>query len=451
MSFLTDASSEMIYPLLPSFLSTVLKAGPAYLGVIEGVAEATASALKLAAGRLSDRAPRRKPFVVFGYGLSTVVRPLIALAAAPWHVLAVRVADRVGKGTRGAPRDAILAAVTPAGERGRAYGFHRAMDHAGAVVGPVGLGRALGHWRSAARVRPGHRTGASSHGRASVRRRGAGSRARKERLACARRWSVRLRLERIPCGCRKRRGRPAPLPDLPRRSRHLQSWKLRRRLSPPARPGSGNAPRVHPPALDVPPRREVGREHVRRGLVRSRGATPAIVLGRAVYAIAYVGFALASGPRAIWLLFAVYGLFHALTEGPEKALVADLAPPNRRGWAFGLYHAVTGAMLLPASLLTRRPLAGLWSPGRPRHGCGPRRASRGHFVPCGDETQRRALKGSYGLRVTRNSFPAKRAGSGGAAQHRCLVRAASVAPDSFGRSERGVRGVRRSTPLLSEG
>ena len=143
VSLLTDASSEMIYPLLPSFLTGVLRAGPAFLGLVEGAAEALASVLKLLSGRLSDRTRRRKPFVVFGYGLSTLARPLVAVAASPLHVLAIRLADRFGKGVRGAPRDALLAAATPAGERGRAFGFHRAMDHAGATLGPLLASAAL--------------------------------------------------------------------------------------------------------------------------------------------------------------------------------------------------------------------------------------------------------------------------------------------------------------------
>src|SRR5258708_1779345 len=127
----------MIYPLLPAFLTGVLKARPAFLGLVEGLAEAVASLLKVASGLLSDRLPRRKPLVVAGYGLSSAVRPLVALAGAPAHVLAVRLLDRVGKGVRTAPRDALLTEITAEGQRGRAFGFQRALDHAGAVVGPL--------------------------------------------------------------------------------------------------------------------------------------------------------------------------------------------------------------------------------------------------------------------------------------------------------------------------
>src|SRR5918992_2681138 len=112
VSLLTDLSSEMIYPLLPFFLTHTLGAGPAFLGIVEGVAETTASMLKLASGWVSDRVGRRKPLVLVGYGLASVARPLMAVATVPWHVLMVRFSDRVGKGLRTAPRDALLAEST---------------------------------------------------------------------------------------------------------------------------------------------------------------------------------------------------------------------------------------------------------------------------------------------------------------------------------------------------
>jgi sugar phosphate permease len=137
VSLLTDASSEMIYPLLPSFLTGALGAGPTFVGLVEGLAESVASLAKVVSGGVSDRMRRRKPLIVGGYTLSSLARPLVAAATAPWHVLAVRIADRIGKGTRGAPRDALLAQVTAREDLGRAFGFQRAMDHAGAVLGPL--------------------------------------------------------------------------------------------------------------------------------------------------------------------------------------------------------------------------------------------------------------------------------------------------------------------------
>lgn len=137
VSLLTDLSSEMIYPLLPIFLASVLGAGAIALGLIEGVAESTAALLKVASGVWTDRTQRRKPLVVAGYSLSGMMRPLIGLAVAWPAVLALRFADRVGKGLRTSPRDALIADVTDERARGSAYGFHRAMDHAGAVLGPL--------------------------------------------------------------------------------------------------------------------------------------------------------------------------------------------------------------------------------------------------------------------------------------------------------------------------
>ncbi len=135
----------MTYPLLPVFLATVLGVGATAVGAIEGAAESTAALLKLASGWWSDRLPRRKPLVLLGYGIASLVRPLVGLAQSASQVLAIRVTDRVGKGIRGAPRDALIADSVDAAIRGRAFGFHRAADHAGAVVGPL-LAFALLRW-----------------------------------------------------------------------------------------------------------------------------------------------------------------------------------------------------------------------------------------------------------------------------------------------------------------
>ena len=136
ISLLTDVASDAALPLLPAFILT-LGGGAMVLGWIEGVAEAVSSVLKLAFGRWSDRIGKSRPFVVSGYALSSVAKPLLALALAPWHVLAVRISDRVGKGLRTSPRDALIAASVRPEERGAAFGLHKSMDHAGAVIGPL--------------------------------------------------------------------------------------------------------------------------------------------------------------------------------------------------------------------------------------------------------------------------------------------------------------------------
>ncbi len=137
VSLATDAASEAIYPLLPFFLTQVLGAGAVSLGVVEGAAEAVSSLLKIASGRLADRTRAKRPLVLAGYVLSSAVRPLVALAQTWTQVFAVRLVDRVGKGIRGAPRDAMLAGFATPATRGQVYGFHRAMDHAGATIGPL--------------------------------------------------------------------------------------------------------------------------------------------------------------------------------------------------------------------------------------------------------------------------------------------------------------------------
>jgi MFS family permease len=336
VSLLTDASSEMIYPLLPAFLTGTLRTGPAFLGVIEGLAEAVAALLKLAAGRVADRLPRRKPLVVAGYGLSSLVRPFVALANAAGQVLVIRLLDRVGKGMRGAPRDALLADVTAEDQRGRAYGFHRAMDHAGATMGPL-LASAVLLFTPDLRI---------VFGLAAI--------------------PAALAMAALVFGVREE----------PRPSRPVVAGAAEAsRVGPALRPylcalaifTLGNSSdaflllRAQQAGVALPVIPLLWAFH---HLVKSAASTwggslsdrvsrrQAIVAGWALYALSYAGFARLGTPAEAFLLFALYGLFHALTEGPERALLADFARPEARGRAFGLYHAVTGAMLLPASLLT---------------------------------------------------------------------------------------------------
>jgi MFS family permease len=335
VSLLTDMSSEMIYPLLPSFLVGPLKAGPAFVGVVEGIAESVASLTRLVAGRLSDRLPRRKPLIVAGYSLSSLMRPLVGLAAAPWHVLAIRTADRIGKGVRGAPRDALLAEVTPAEDLGRAYGFHRAMDHVGAVAGPL-IASGLLLWRQDLRL---VFALAAVPALASV-------------LVLV--FGVREARREIPA----RSGARIPAAPLPP--------PLRRYLFVVAVFTLGNSSdaflllRAQQAGVALPmiPLLWAALHVVKSSASTAGGALsdrfgrrPVITAGWILYALVYAGLAAASRAWQVWALFAVYGVFHALTEGPERALVADLAPAAGRGGAFGAYYAVTGVMLLPASLL----------------------------------------------------------------------------------------------------
>lgn len=335
VSLLTDASSEMIYPLLPVFLAG-LGATPAFLGLVEGVAESTAALLKLVSGAWSDRARRRKPLVAWGYGIASVARPLVALAAAPWHVLAVRFADRVGKGVRTSPRDALLADVTPAALRGRAYGLHRAMDHAGAVIGPLVAFLILGA--------------------------GATHRAVFAWAAVPAALAMLVLLVAV---------RERPRPDGPAARRPLdlrppESPAFRRYLAVVALFTLGNSSDafllLRAVDLGVPEARlpllwagfHLGKVALATffGALSDRtGRHPVLVAGFVLYAAVYAGFAKASNATHVLVLFGAYAVFFALTEGAEKALVADLVPAAERGRAFGSFHCVVGILALPSSLL----------------------------------------------------------------------------------------------------
>lgn len=351
-SLLTDASSEMIYPLLPLYLSAVLHAGPAYLGAIEGAAETTASLLKIVSGVWADRLRRRKPLVVVGYTLSSIARPLVALATSPLHVLGVRIADRIGKGLRSSPRDAVVADVTAPEARGRAFGFHRSMDHAGAVVGPLlatallyGLGEGPRTLRTIFAL-------AAIPGLAAV-------------LTLV--FGLREPAREVPA--------PSAGPTAPARpalSREL--WVLLAIVLVFTLGNSSDAflllrasdmgvRTAHLPLLWVA-------HHVVKsalsqplgGLSDRIGRRGVIVAGWLVYALSYVLFAVTNGAIACWAVFALYGLHFALTEGAVRALVADLAPKEARGRAFGLYHGVVGLGALPASLI----FGALWQARGPK-------------------------------------------------------------------------------------
>lgn len=359
VSLLNDAASEMIYPLLPLFLATTLGAGPAALGALEGVTESASSFLKLAGGRLADRTGRRKPLMTAGYAIAALARPLIALVTAPWQVVAIRLADRVGKGLRSAPRDALLAESVPAARRGAAFGLHRAADHAGAVVGPLLASALLLAFPGDLRLVFGL---ALIPGLVTV-----------AVLA----WKVREdpvspAPSDAPAPPSDASGPDAPAPASPAVSGIGTSVgdgddarRLRRYLVVLFVFSLGNAS----DAFLLLRARELGVAvaavpllwgalHVSKlawnvvgGRLGDRvGPVRAIVAGWAVYAAVYAGFAAADAAWHAWALFLVYGLFYGLTEGPEKALVAALAPRERRGGAFGAYHLAIGIGALPASL-----------------------------------------------------------------------------------------------------
>lgn len=336
VSFLSDVASDMIYPLLPDFLTRTLRAGPAVVGIIEGVAETTASLMKVVSGWWSDRVKRRKPIVVAGYSIAAVVRPLVGLATSWTQVLAIRFADRVGKGIRTSPRDALIADLVPSERRGKAFGLQRAMDNAGAVFGPLLAAFLLKF------VFDDVRTVfllAAVPGLAAV-------------------LLLLLRVREAP--------RPRPVEAAPRATGGIlprRFWIAMGIFVVFALATSTDAflllkaqqagiPIWQLPLLWAFFNGVKAAAGVPGGALADRfGRIWTIAAGWAVYTIAYLGFAFITDTAWIWGLFAFYALFYALTEGAERALVADLVAPGARGRAFGVFHASVGIAALPASIL----------------------------------------------------------------------------------------------------
>ncbi len=340
VSLFTDVSSEAIFPLLPVFLTT-LGASNVFIGLVEGAADLVASLIKYLTGLIADRRAHLKPLVLAGYGISTVVRPLVAFALTPWHVLAVRIGDRVGKGVRTSPRDALIARVTDAAIRARAYGFHRAMDHAGAALGTL-LGAGL-LWLLGA-----------TEGRA------AGG----EQLRTVFLWAavpgifamVALAFTHEPERTSPdvaALGKAAPLPPA-----------LKRALAPIALFAFANATDafilvkaarlgaspILAPLLWLALHLIKASTATAGGRIADRyGKRNALALGWAVYAVTWSAVGLAQTVSLLVVLAAVYGTSHGLVEGAEKALVADLAAGNSRGKAFGAYNMLIGLAALAAS------------------------------------------------------------------------------------------------------
>lgn len=338
VSLFADISSEMVYPIIPLFLTGTLGAPVVAVGVIEGVAESTASMLKLVFGWLSDRSRRRLPFTFAGYALAAIAKPALAAAFVWPMVLLVRFIDRSGKGIRTAPRDALIASSSDASVRGRAFGLHRAMDTSGAIAGPLialGLLAALGtNYRPIFLI-------AFIPGAISV----------------ALLLFVREVKAARPLG-------DEPLPPLLSLRGYDQRYLifvgatlvfalgnssdafliLRARdlgLGATAVVFAYVLYNVSYAALSLP-----------AGIRSDRiGRKPVLVAGFAIFALVYAGFALARGGGVVWLLFIVYGGYIALTEGVGKAYVSDLVPEERRATAMGLYNASMGAMLLFSSII----------------------------------------------------------------------------------------------------
>jgi MFS family permease len=337
-SLLTDTSTEMVYPLLPLYLTTRLGASPAIVGLIEGIAESLASLLKVFSGYISDRVGRRKPLAILGYASSTVGKFLLYLSTSWGWVLGGRVVDRFGKGVRTAPRDALIADSTAQAQRGSAYGLHRALDTAGAVVGVTLAYTFLTTYR-------GDYTAVFLYS-----------------LIPAGLGVVILFLARERVGRIRVTSQAQPLSlrwsALPRRLQAFLIVVLLFAL------GNSSNQFLLLRAQDMGfTAQTVLLLYLAYNLVYALVSYPAgrlsdrigrktlLVLGYLFYGLVYLGFALVQAPAYLWGLFAAYGLYIAFTEGVEKALVADIAPPELRATLIGLHATFVGIGLLPASLL----------------------------------------------------------------------------------------------------
>ncbi len=333
-SFFTDLASEMIQPLLPVFLSSVLGVNKSFIGLIEGVAESTASVLKIFSGYLSDRLGKRKIIVGLGYGLSNLIKPLLAFTTAGWQVLTLRFLDRTGKGLRTSPRDALLADSVPREELGRSFGFHRAMDTAGAVVGPALAFVLMAVLKESFRV-----------------------------IFFLALFPGLLALLGLIFFVKEK----APIQNL--------QWKLTLKGLNPRfifflfiimlftlgnssdaflilRTQNLGVPIVLIPLVYLMFNMIYTLSAVPGGILSDRiGRKAVIIAGFLIYSLVYFGFALAAQPYLAVLFYAIYGLYYGLADGVYRALVADLVSPDKRGTAYGAYNAAIGITAFPASFI----------------------------------------------------------------------------------------------------
>ncbi len=336
VSFLNDVASEMIFPLLPQFLLTVLGGNRFSLGVIEGIVDSASSVVKLWSGGWSDRIGSRKGLVLLGYALAAVTRPLIGFIIAPWQLLAIRLADRIGKGTRNSPRDALIADSVASEMRGRAFGFNRAMDHLGAAVGPILA--AIYLWLHPDQYRTLFLL-AVVPGLLVVLLLALGLREPARKAATGQKmiWTLQ------PFGKDFRRYLLVLVVFTLGNS--SDAFLL-------VRAGELGVDTALLPILwCVFHVLKSGGNLIAGRVVDRIGSRPMILGGWAFYAAIYLGFAVASSPWHVWLLFVGYAAFYAFTEPAEKTLVANLVGREQRGLAYGWFNAAVGIGTLPASLL----------------------------------------------------------------------------------------------------
>ncbi|MBN1427038.1 MAG: MFS transporter [Anaerolineae bacterium] len=354
-SFLTDISTDMIANLIPLFLANVLGAKTGIIGLIEGIAESTASLLKVLSGQLSDRIGKRKGLTIAGYSISTLAKPFLYFAGSWWWVLIVRFADRVGKGVRTAPRDALVANSIDEKRRGLAFGLHRAGDTAGAMIG---LLIALGVvWAT--------QSGSLTLERATF-----------QRLVLISIVPAVLAVLVLALGAREIQSPEAKVAEPPSLSLHGFDRRFRCFVPVLFLFTLGNSA----DAFLILRAQERGLSVVGMlGMLATFNLVYALISGPAgalsdkigrrkliiggwlAYGVLYLGFALAMTAWQIWLLYALYGIYYGMVEGVAKAYVADIVPHQQRGTAYGIYHAVIGIAALPASLIAGLLWQGLGS------------------------------------------------------------------------------------------
>lgn len=337
VSFLTDVSSDMIYPVLPIFLSDVLGSSKLFIGLIEGIAESTASILQIFSGWLSDRLRKRKFLVVVGYGLSALGKPILSLVTEGWQVLTLRFLDRFGKGVRTSPRDALIAEWSKEERRGLSFGFHRAMDSGGAVVGPLlaflFLPLVKGNYRALFLI-------AAIPAFLSVllliffvkeRRK---VREKISGLTSPRFYGFDRKFKIFVIGITI-----FTLGNSSDAFLFLRAKGL-------------NINVLYIPVLWLVLNLVYTLVSLPAGWLSDRiGRKNLILSGLFVYAAVYFGFAFATQSYHAWVLFAVYGFYYGLANGTMRAYVADLVKGEKRATAYGIFHGAVGLTALPASLL----------------------------------------------------------------------------------------------------
>jgi len=339
-SFLTDVSREMIYPLLPLYLRSVLGASTAFVGLVEGIAESTSSVLNIVSGWFSDRIKKRKTLLLWGYSLSAVTRPLIAVATIGWHILLVRFVEKVGKGIRVPPRDALIAESCTPENRGKGFGLHRSMDNVGSILGPLLAFSLLIYlnndyrtlfWISSipAFLAIGILTFVVSEKPRDI--------SQTEVPSVNRRFNL------------KQFNRPFKLFliattvfELANSSNAFLLLRVKDLgLSLELIPIIYLFSNIFKTISSMP-----------GGILSDKlGRRNVLVVGWIVYGISYFGFAFITSVTQAWVIFGIYGLFSGMTEGVKKAFVADLVPKEVRGSAYGIHSFLVSFPQLPASLL----------------------------------------------------------------------------------------------------